>query len=299
VAGSTRMQATTAELVVVGAGAIGLELGSVWNRLGARVTVIEFQDQILPGMDREMAGQLQRLLKRQGLDIHLQASAREPVATPSGVRLGFVEGGVDEEVEADRILVAVGRQASTAGLGLEAVGLTLDERGRIPVDEDYRTGVEGVYAIGDVIAGPMLAHKAEAEGVLAVERMAGRGGRLEYGVIPGVVYTHPELAGAGVTEEAAREEFGDVRVGKHLFRANARAHCMDEVDGQVKVIVQGDTGRLLGVHILGSEASQLIAEAVVALEAGWTARDLARAVHAHPSLPEVVREAARAAVSEN
>jgi dihydrolipoamide dehydrogenase len=278
-------------LAVIGAGAIGLELGSVWSRLGARVLVVEFMDQILPGMDAEMTGQLQRLLKRQGLEFLLGASAKGAEIAAGRVRLAVVAGGGERVEECDRVLVAVGRRPRTEGLGLEA-GIERDERGRIRVDADFQTKVPGIYAVGDAIAGPMLAHKAEAEGVAAVEKMAGIAGRVNYDAIPGVVYTHPELASVGLTEEGAREKFGEVKVGKCHFRANARAHCMDEVDGLVKVISHARTDRLLGVHILGPQASHLIAEAVVALEFAASAEDLARTVHAHPALSEVVREAA-------
>jgi dihydrolipoamide dehydrogenase len=239
-----------------------------------------------------MAGQLQRLLKRQKLDIRLGASAQSAEIQGQEVRLSVQAGGKTSAVSADRVLVAVGRRASTTGLGLDAAGVELDEGGRIIVDSEYRTSAEGVYAIGDVIAGPMLAHKAEAEAVAAVERMVGKAGQVNYGVVPGVVYTHPELASVGLTEEAARESCGDVRVGKHQFRANARAHCMDEIDGLVKVLSHPETDQLLGVHILGPQASQLIAEAAVAMEFSASAEDVARTIHAHPALSEVIKEAA-------
>jgi dihydrolipoyl dehydrogenase len=288
------LDAVPGRLAVIGAGAIGLELGSVWSRLGADVTVIEYTDQILPGMDTEMAGQLQRLLKRQHLTTHLGARALGAEVAKDVVRLHLQAGEKEWELDCDRVLVAVGRRACTAGLGLQELGLELDAGGRVPVDSDYRTAIDGVYAIGDVLAGPMLAHKAEAEGVAAVERMAGKSARVNYAAMPGVVYTHPELACVGLTETAAREEHGEVRIGKHSFRANARAHCMDEIDGLVKVISHGETDHLLGIHILGPQASQLIAEAVLALEFGVRADDLARTIHAHPALSEVVRDAARA-----
>ncbi len=278
-------------LAVVGAGAIGLELGSVWRRLGADVLVVEFMDQVVPGADREMAEQLRRLLQRQGMAIELQASARSVAVEGEQARLTLeVAGQVRDEV-CDRVLVAVGRRAHTADLGLEELGVERDDRGRVKVDAHWQTTVPGVYAVGDAIAGPMLAHKAEAEGVALVERLAGHAGQVNYGVIPAVVYTHPELASVGLTEAAAREQ-GEVHIGRYAFRANARAHSMDDIDGLVKVVAHARTGRLLGVHILGPQASHLIAEAAVAMEFGASAEDLARTIHAHPSLSEVVKEAA-------
>lgn len=285
------LAAVPGRLVVVGAGAIGLELGSVWGRLGADVLVVEFMDQIVPGADREMAEQLRRLLQRQGMAIELQASARSVAVEGDRARLTLEAAGQVREEWCDRVLVAVGRRAHTADLGLEQLGIERDDRGRVQVDAHWQTTVPGVYAVGDAIAGPMLAHKAEAEGVALVERLAGHAGQVNYGVIPAVVYTHPELASVGLTEAAARER-GDVHIGRHAFRANARAHSMDDIDGLVKVIADARTDRLLGVHILGPQASHLIAEAAVAMEFGASAEDLARTIHAHPSLSEVVKEAA-------
>jgi len=281
-------------LVVIGAGAIGLELGSVWNRLGSEVQVVEFMDAVLPGADAEVSGQLQRILKRQGLGIHLSTSASGVEVGAAGVvvRLEPRDGGEGSAVECDRVLVAVGRRPASAGSGLEALGVQVDGRGFVQVDEDYQTSVPGVYAIGDLIPGPMLAHKAEAEAVVAVERMAGRGGRLQYDAIPAIVYTHPEAASVGQTEEGAAAAGRRVRVGKHLFRANARAHCMEGIDGFAKVIADADTDRILGVHILGPQASHLIAEGVLAMEMSASAEDLARTIHGHPTLSEVVKEAA-------
>jgi dihydrolipoamide dehydrogenase len=286
-------------LVVIGAGAIGLEMGSVWNRLGAEVLVVEYMEQILPGMDVEMTGQLQRLLKRQGMSFQLGASARGAEIENGKVKLTVTAGDKESVEECDRVLVAVGRKPHTDGLGLEEIGIELDERGRIAVDGDFQTSAPGIYAVGDVIAGPMLAHKAEEEGVAAVEKMAGKGGHVNYAAIPGVVYTHPELASVGLTEEGAREEFGEVSVGKFQFRGNARAHCMDEIDGLVKVLSHPQTDRLLGVHILGAQASHLIAEVVMAMEFGGSAEDVARTVHAHPALSEVVKEAAYSAMVDS
>jgi dihydrolipoamide dehydrogenase len=277
-------------LAVVGGGVIGLEMGSVWSRLGAAVTVVEFTDGILPGMDGEIAGQLLRLLKRQGFSFALGTGAKEAVVAGEKVELRLESGGEERVESFDRVLVAVGRRPYLQGLWADGLNIEV-EGGRIVVGDDYQTGVEGVYAVGDLVAGPMLAHKAEAEAVAAVERMAGKAGMVNYNAIPNVVYTHPEVASVGLSEEEARAAGHQVRVGKHLFRANARAHCMDEIDGLVKVVVAEDD-RLLGMHILGPQASHLIAEGVTAMEFGASAEDVARTVHAHPALSEVVKEAA-------
>ena len=285
-------------LVVIGAGAIGLELGSVWSRLGSQVLVVEYLDQILPGMDREMAGQLQRLLQRQGLNFQLQTSAKGAVVKKGQVAVQL-EGEGKESVETgDAVLVAVGRRPGVDGLGLEEVGIARDGRGRVQVDENFQTSVSGIYAIGDLIPGPMLAHKAEEEGRALAEILAGHPVRLNYQAIPSVVYTHPELASVGLSEEAVAAQGRPLKVGKHLFRANGRAHCMDQIDGQAKIVCDAKTDRILGVHILGPQASHLIAEAVLALEFSASAEDLARTVHAHPTLSEVVREAAWTAMHE-
>ncbi len=279
-------------MVVIGAGAIGLELGSVWRRLGTEVLVVEYLDHILPGMDREMTGQLQRLLKRQGLDFQLQGRALGAQVEGGQVQLRIEVDGEERVETCDRVLVAVGRRPYTENLGLEATGVELDDKGRVPVDGDYQTSTPGVYAIGDLIEGPMLAHKAEEEGIAAVEKMASRPGHVHYRAIPSVVYTHPELASVGLSEEAAGAEGLEVKIGRYQFRANARAHCMDEIDGLVKIIAQAETDKLLGMHILGPQASHLIAEGVMGIEFSGSAEDLARSVHAHPSLSEVVMEAA-------
>ena len=283
-------------MAVIGAGAIGLEMGSVWSRLGAAVEVVEYLDAVLPGADGEISRQLERTLKRQGLKFHLSTRAAGVEAGGDGAQLHLEsrKDGKTSTVECDCVLVAVGRRPHTEGLGLEEAGVGRDRSGFVTVDDDYRTTVDGIYAIGDVIPGPMLAHKAEAEGVAAVERMAGLGSSVNYGAIPNVVYTHPEVASVGLTEEQAREAGREVKAGHHSFRANARAHTMNAPDGFVKVLAEAGSDRLLGVHILGPQASHLIAEAVVALEFGGSAEDLARTVHAHPSLSEVVREAAAA-----
>ncbi|MBM4266321.1 MAG: dihydrolipoyl dehydrogenase [Deltaproteobacteria bacterium] len=282
-------------LLVVGAGAIGLELGSVWSRLGSEVEVIELTPGLTPGMDVEMAKLLHRSLRRQGLKFHFES--RVESFRESGERLALQIAGKDgktSEIEGDVVLVAVGRKAYTGGLGLAEVGIELDARGRIPVDERFATKVAGVYAIGDAIAGPMLAHKAEEEGIACVELLAGKAGHVSYDAIPAVVYTHPEFAGVGKTEEATTAAGIDVRIGRFPFTANARARTTGETDGAVKIIAEAKTDLVLGVHVVAAGASDLIAEAAVAIEMGASAEDLARSVHAHPTLPEALKEAALA-----
>jgi len=283
-------------LLVVGAGAIGLELGSVWRRLGSEVTVLEFLDRIVPGADAGSAKLLHRALERQGMRFRFGVSARAASVAGDEVRVEVAPaaGGEAETLVTDVLLVAVGRRPYTDGLGARELGVRFDERGRIEVDGQFRTSVDGVYAIGDVIAGPMLAHKAEEEGVACVERMAGVAGHVNRDTIPNVVYTWPELAGVGLTEEQARERGLAVNVGTFPFLANGRAKAMGERDGQVKIIADAGTDRVRGAHIVGPRASDLIAELVVAMELGASAEDVARSVHAHPTLPEAVKEAALA-----
>ncbi len=281
-------------LLVVGAGAIGLELGSVWRRLGSEVHVLEFMDRIVPGMDRQSGQLLQRSLQRQGIGFSLGASAESAAVEGDRVRVGVVQGGERREETCDVLLVAVGRRPYTTGLGAGEAGVRLDEQGRIPVDESYRTNVPGVWAIGDVIPGPMLAHKAEEEGIAAVERMAGQPGHVAYECIPGVVYTWPELASVGLSEEDAKARGIEVAVGTFPFLANGRAKAMGEREGQVKILADAKTDRIVGAHILGPRASDVIAELAFAMEMGASAEDVARSVHAHPTLPEAVKEAALA-----
>jgi len=283
-------------LVVVGGGFIGLELGSVWRRLGAKVTVVEMLPKLLPMMDDEVADGLTRALRKQGLELELGAKlesvrvegerAHVEVSRADGTRATFL---------ADKVLVAVGRRPFTEGLGLDVAGVELDERRRVKIDDEFRTTAPGISAIGDLVRGPMLAHKAEEEGVAWAELLAGKGGHVNYDAIPGVVYTWPEAAYVGVSEREARERWGDqVKVGKFLFAANGRAKAAGERDGFVKIIA-GPRGRVVGVHIFGPRASELIAEAVVVVEFGGTAEDIARTCHAHPTLAEAVKEAALAA----
>ena len=281
-------------LVVVGGGAIGLELGSVWLRLGARVTVVELLPRLIPGtVDAQIAATLQRSLKKQGFDFLLGSKVTQGAVRNGEVVLTVEDGkGQQSELKADRVLVAVGRKAYAAGLGAQEIGVAFDDRGRIIVDNHFQTNVPGVYAIGDVIAGPMLAHKAEEEGVALAELLAGKAGHVNYEVIPGIVYTWPEVATVGLSEEAAKAAEIPYKAGTFYFLANGRARCMDETDGMVKVIADAKTDRVLGVHIVGPRASDVIAEAVMAMEFGASAEDMGRTMHGHPTLPEALREAA-------
>ena len=283
-----------ARMLVIGAGVIGLELGSVWRRLGSDVSVLEYMDRALPGVDVGSAKLLQRSLERQGMKFRFGVSARAATVAGEEVRVEVVdrEAAAAETLTTDVLLVAVGRRPYTDGLGAAELGVKLDLKGRVVVDEHYETNVPGVFAIGDVIAGPMLAHKAEEEGIACVERMAGVPGHVNYACIPNVVYTHPELASVGLSEEDARERGIEVRVGTFPFQANGRAKALGEREGQVKLVADAATDRLLGAHIVGARASDMIAELVVAMELGASAEDIARSVHAHPTLPEAVKEAA-------
>jgi dihydrolipoamide dehydrogenase len=282
-----------ARLLVVGGGYIGLEIGSVWARLGAKVTVIEFLPRILASGDDEIARLLHKALARQGLEFHLESKVIS--SSTQGGRTVVTAQAKEENVifEGDKVLVAVGRQPYTAGLGLEAAGVRVEERtGRVRVNEDFQTSVPGIYAIGDLIAGPMLAHKAEEEGIAFAERLAGKKAHVNYAAIPSVIYTWPEVASVGLTEEEVKQQGREYRVGKFPFTANARARCMDETEGLVKVIADAGTDRILGIHIIGPRASEMIAEAVAFMEFAGSAEDIARTCHAHPTLSEALREAA-------
>jgi dihydrolipoamide dehydrogenase len=282
-------------LIVVGGGYIGLELGSVWSRLGAKVTVLEFLPKLLPLNDRETADALHKALVKQGLEFHLSTKVTAAAVQGGQVIVNAEAGGKEVHFPGDKVLVAVGRRPYTGGLGLKEAGVRTDERsGRVLVDDELRTSVEGVYAIGDLIAGPMLAHKAEEEGVALAERLAGMKSHVNYDAIPSVIYTHPELAAVGLTEEQVKDAGREHKVGKFPFAANGRARCLDETEGFVKVIADAQTDRVLGVHILGPRASDLIAEAVSVMEFAGSSEDIARTCHAHPTLSEAVREAALA-----
>lgn len=276
-------------LVVIGAGYIGLELGSVWRRLGAKVTVLEALDRILPGMDGELAAAAKKVFEKQGLEFRLGARVQRAAAADAKCTVE-VEGA--EPLECDRVLLAIGRVANTQNLGLEAAGIETDRRGEISVGDDFETSASGVYAIGDCIRGPKLAHKASHEGLACVEGIAGQHGHVNYNTIPGVVYTHPELATVGKTEEQLKDEGREFRKGMFPFQASGRARTLGETEGRVKILADARTDRILGVHILGPRAGDLIAEAVAAMEFGASAEDLAHVCHAHPTLAESLGEAA-------
>ena len=286
-------------MVVIGGGVIGLELGSVWRRLGAKVTVVEFLDQLLPGMDGEVRKEAGKLFKKQGMELRLSTKVIGATVNGETVTLTLEPsaGGAAETLEADCVLVSIGRRPNTEGLGLEAIGLALNKRGQIETNPDFRTAIDGVWAIGDVIPGPMLAHKAEDEGIAVAENIAGQTGIVNHAVIPSVVYTMPEIAGVGLTEEDARVK-GAIKVGKFPMMANSRAKTNREPDGFVKVIADAETDRVLGVWIIASLAGTMIAEACVAMEFGATSEDIAYTCHAHPTYAEALKEAAMAVTGQ-
>ncbi|MFT5786634.1 MAG: dihydrolipoamide dehydrogenase [Ascidiaceihabitans sp.] len=284
------------KLVVIGAGVIGLELGSVYARLGSEVTVIEFLDMVTPGMDREIQKTFQRTLKKQGINFIMGAAVQKTEANKTKAKVTYKLRKDDSEhvIEADTVLVATGRKPFTTGLGLDTLGIEMSPRGQIKVGADWQTNIKGIYAIGDVIDGPMLAHKAEDEGMAAAEQVAGKHGHVNYGVIPGVIYTHPEVANVGETEETLKEQGRNYKVGKFSFMGNGRAKANFAGDGFVKILADKDTDRILGAHIIGPAAGDLIHEICVAMEFGASAEDLAMTCHAHPTYSEAVREAALA-----
>jgi dihydrolipoyl dehydrogenase len=294
--GGLAFDAIPKHFVVIGGGYIGLELGSVWRRLGAEVTVVEFLDRLVPTMDGEVAKQFERILGRQGIKFRLGTKVTEAETGNEGVRLRLqpAAGGETSELDADAVLVAVGRRPYTEGLGLAELGVSLDTRGRIAADTHFATSVPGIYAIGDAIAGPMLAHKAEDEGVAVAEILAGQPGHVNYDTIPGVVYTWPEVAAVGKTEDELKAAGVAYKAGKFPFTANARARAMGETEGFVKILADATTDSVLGAHIIGPDAGTLLAELVTAMEFGASAEDIARTCHAHPSLNEAVKEAALA-----
>jgi len=294
--GALVLEKVPESLIVIGAGVIGLELGSVWSRLGAKVTVIEYLDRILPGMDLETAKEAQKILKKQGLEFKLSSKVTSAKPSGKGVDLTVepAAGGTAENLNAEIVLVAVGRKPYVDGLGVKEAGVELDERGRIKTDGHFKTNIDGIYAIGDVIIGPMLAHKAEDEGVVLAEMLAGQSGHIDYNLIPGVVYTFPEVATVGKTEEQLKAEGVQYKAGKFPFMANGRARAMNATDGFVKILADAKTDKVLGCHIVGAEAGTLISEVVIAMEFGASAEDIARTCHAHPTLEEVTKEAALA-----
>ncbi|WP_293800610.1 dihydrolipoyl dehydrogenase [uncultured Bosea sp.] len=294
--GALEIGSVPKELVVVGAGVMGLEIGSVWSRLGAKVTVVEFLDRILPGMDGEVAKQFQRILEKQGFTFQLGSKVTKVETAKKGGATVTVEpaaGGEAKTLNADIVLVAIGRRPNTDGLGLDKAGVAT-ERGRVVIDDHFKTNVAGIYAIGDVVRGPMLAHKAEDEGVAVAEIIAGKHGHVNYDAIPGIVYTAPEVAAIGKTEEELKAAGVAYKIGKFPFTANGRARAMRHTEGFVKVLADAETDRVLGCHIIGPHAGDLIAEVTVLMEFGGSAEDLARTCHAHPTLAEAVKEAALA-----
>lgn len=294
--GALELGKVPGKFAVIGGGVIGLEMGTVWRRLGADVTVIEFMNKILPPMDNEVSKEMQKILKKQGMEFKLntKVTAAEKKGKKVTLTMEPAKGGDAETMEFDKVLVAIGRRPHTDGLGLEKAGINVTERGQVEVNDHFETNVSGIYAIGDVIRGAMLAHKAEEEGVAVAEILAGETGHVDYGIIPGVVYTHPECAEIGKTEEALKEEGVAYNVGKFPYMANGRARSMNENDGFVKILADKKTDRILGCHIVGVEAGNMIAEIAVAMEFGASSEDVARTCHAHPTLSEVVKEAALA-----
>jgi dihydrolipoamide dehydrogenase len=294
--GALELAKVPGHMVVIGGGVIGLELGSVWRRLGARVTVVEYLDQILPGMDGEIRKESAKIFKKQGFEFRLSTKVTGAQKTGEGVVLTVepAQGGEAQTIEADVVLVSIGRRPNIDGLGLEAAGIQVNKRGQIEVDHEFRTGVEGVYAIGDVTPGPMLAHKAEDEGIAAAEIIAGQIGIVNHDVIPGVVYTFPEIAAVGKTEEELRQAGVEYKAGKFPMLANSRAKTNRETDGFVKVLADARTDRVLGVHIIASVAGTMIAQAAQAMEFGATSEDIAYTCHAHPTHSEALKEAAMA-----
>lgn len=294
--GGIALEKVPEHLIVVGGGVIGLELGSVWSRLGAKVTVVEYLDAILGGMDGEVSRQFQRMLAKQGLDFKLGAKVTGVEKSAKGAKVTFepVKGGAAATLEADVVLIATGRRPYADNLGLAEAGVAVDNRGRVEIDDHFRTNVPGVYAIGDVVRGPMLAHKAEDEGVAVAEIMAGQHGHVNYNAIPSVVYTQPEVASVGKTEEELKKEGVAYKVGKFPFTANGRARAMEATEGFVKILADQATDRVLGAHIVGFGAGEMIHEATVLMEFGGSSEDLGRTTHAHPTMSEAVKEAALA-----
>ena len=291
--GALALSSVPKHMVVIGGGVIGLELGSVWRRLGAEVTVVEYLDRILPGMDGEVSKQFQRILKKQGMGFKFSSKVTAASALKSKVKLTLepASGGATEQLDADVVLVAIGRRPHTDGLGLEAAGVAVDKRGFILTDH-FKTNVPGIWAVGDVIHGPMLAHKAEDDAVACIELIAGKPGHVNYDLVPGIVYTWPEVASVGATEEQLKEAGTEYRIGKFPFAANSRAKTNHETDGFVKILADAKTDKLLGCHIIGVEAGELIAEAVSVMEFGGASEDIARTCHGHPTRSEAVRQAA-------
>jgi len=291
--GALKLEKVPNKMVVVGGGYIGLEMGSVWSRLGAKVDVVEFLDHITPGMDKEISSEFMKILKKQGMKFNMQNKVEKIQKNNSGVVVSTIDkDGNKNNFECDVVLISVGRKPNTEGLNLKNAGVSLDEKNRIKTDKEFKTNVENIYAIGDVIDGPMLAHKAEDEGIAVAENIAGQSGHVNYDTIPGVVYTSPEVASIGKTEEQLKELNKSYKVGKFSFMANSRAKAIDDTEGFVKILADAQTDKVLGAHIIGPHAGELIAEIGVAMEFGASAEDIARTCHAHPTFSEAIKEAA-------
>ncbi len=291
--GALKLEKVPNKMVVVGGGYIGLEMGSVWSRLGAEVEVVEFLDHITPGMDKEISSEFMKILKKQGIKFNMQNKVETIKKNKSGVVVSTLDKeGNKNNFESDVVLISVGRKANTEGLNLETIGVELDDRKRIKTDKSFKTNLENIYAIGDVISGPMLAHKAEDEGIAVAENIAGQSGHVNYDTIPGVVYTTPEVAAIGKTEEQLKDSKMKYKVGKFSFMANSRAKAIDDAEGFVKILADEKTDKVLGAHIIGPHAGELIAEIGVAMEFGASSEDIARTCHAHPTFSEAVKEAA-------
>ena len=291
--GALKLEKVPNKMVVVGGGYIGLEMGSVWSRLGSEVQVVEFLDHITPGMDKEISSEFMKILKKQGIKFNMQNKVEKIKKNKSGVTVSTVDKeGNKNDLDCDVVLISVGRKANTEGLNLETVGVELDDKKRIKTDKSFKTNLENIYAIGDVISGPMLAHKAEDEGIAVAENIAGQSGHVNYDTIPGVVYTTPEVAAIGKTEEQLKDSKMKYKVGKFSFMANSRAKAIDDAEGFVKILADEKTDKVLGAHIIGPHAGELIAEIGVAMEFGASSEDIARTCHAHPTFSEAVKEAA-------
>ncbi|MSP06841.1 MAG: dihydrolipoyl dehydrogenase, partial [Candidatus Fonsibacter sp.] len=292
--GALNLTSVPKKFVVIGAGYIGLEMGSVWLRLGSEVHVVEYLDYITPGIDREVADAFLKILQKQGMQFNLSTKVIGVKKNKNGARITVEKNGVKSDIDCDVVLMSVGRKPNTTGLNLEKIGVKLDSKGGIEIDHKYKTNLDNIYAIGDVVVGPMLAHKAEEEGIAVAELLSGKFGHVNYDVIPGVIYTSPEVASVGKTEEQLKEQKIPFKVGKFPFAANARAKINDEGDGFVKILSDEKTDRILGVHMIGPDVGNMIGEMVLAMEFGASAEDIARTCHAHPTLAEAIKEAALA-----
>ncbi len=293
--GALKLNQVPKKMVIVGGGYIGLEMGSVWSRLGAEVHVVEFLDHITPGMDKEISNEFMKILKKQGINFHLQHKVEKIKKNKSGAIVSTIDkNGDKKDFECNVVLISVGRKPNIIGLNLEKIGINLDEKNRIKTDKNFRTNINNIYAIGDVIAGPMLAHKAEDEGIAVAENIAGQSGHVNYETIPGVIYTTPEVASIGKTEEQLKEKNVQFKIGKFSFMANSRAKAIDDAEGFVKILADEKTDKVLGAHLIGPHAGELIAEIGVAMEFGASSEDIARTCHAHPTFSEAVKEAALA-----